>query len=170
MPTPIATIHHLGGGWTNFEVLQHDQGLHGLGAADGLLTKDELFSRIGDLKSQKSQLESQGKSTLLLTFELASATDLYNEMSVVGAAAVQYLPEPIMNLPEGVRRRATDLLRVNGASELTPLMVDEAIAQTNLMHAATGALLSSKQKALAELTSLKEALLALDSSHPWYDL
>ena len=91
-------------------------------------------------------------------------------MSLIGATAVQYLPEPVMNLPEGVRRRATDLLRMNGASELTPLMVDEAITQTNLMHAATGAMLSSKQKALTELTALKTALLDHSSAHYTWEL
>lgn len=169
MSLAVATIHHLGGGWTNFEILQHDQGFHGLGVADGLLTKDELFSRIGDLKSQKAQLDDKGHSTLLLSFELQSAMDLYNELSLIGASAVQYLPESVMNLPEGVRRRATDLLRINGASELTPFMVDEAIVQTNLMHAATGAMLSSKQKALAELSALKDALFAPSSDYVWFD-
>lgn len=158
MPTAIATVHHLGGGWTNFEILQHDQGVSGVGRADGLLTKEELFVRISDLKGQKAQLENKGRSTLVLDFELQSAADLYNELSALGVAAVQYLPAPVMDLSESVRRRATDLLRINGTSELTPLMVDEAIANTKLMTAGSGAALSSKQKALSELAALKSAL------------
>jgi hypothetical protein len=162
LPAPITTIHHLGGGWSNFEILQHDQGVHGLGAADGVLTKEELFARIADLKAQKAQLSNKGRSSLVLDFELGSATGLYNELSTMGVAAVQYLPESVMQLSESARRRATELLRINGTSELTPFIVDEAIATTQLMTASSGAALSSKQKALSELAAIKAVLFSFE--------
>jgi hypothetical protein len=150
MSSVMKTVGQLGGAWTAHEVLQHDHGLYGLEAGDGILTKAELFERIQTLKVA-------GKSALTES-RLASAEKLYNAMAEKGADMVQYLPDELMELPESTRQVATALLTAKGTSSFSPLLIDEAINEAGTLNLPSPAAMFSNQGRLERLHQIRDAL------------
>lgn len=158
MPGSIKAPNSLAHPWTAGEVLSHDD--DELGGGDGLLTQAELKDHIARLDQQRFDLLEIDAPTGFIEMRIATARSLHKDMFESNAAAVAYLPPPIMDLPLNLRKRATELLTHDDVGDLGMIdqfVIDHARERYQL-SGGSPAMMGSQTKALSEITQLAAAL------------
>src|SRR5262245_51697994 len=110
--------------WESYSVMSADT-THGLTTAgDGVLRRVELEEHIAALER-----EAVGFMADILEPELRDARRALRDMNIAEADGIEYLPDNCRDLPEDLRRRATEVLYVDDQDArgvITPSLIEAA--------------------------------------------
>lgn len=162
MPTfKVVQPGDLASPWSRYAVMSRDYAVAADGGGDGLLTRNELRQYIEQLAYERADAVDHHEPTDVLDTRLAESHRLLRDMDLVDADAVAYLPEGLKDLPERLKRRATEVLMLDdeyGVGEIDRQMLESARNRYLDMHPASLAMLNSRNGALNELNELARVL------------
>lgn len=142
-------------------MMSRDYALNGAGAGDGLLTRQELQQYIEMLRVERIDAVDMREPTDVIDLRLEDSRRLLRDMDLVQADAVSYLPDALRDLPERLRRRATEILMLDdpyGLGEIDRGMLESARTRYRDLYGPSLAFLNSKTQALEEIDALEAAL------------
>ena len=138
-----------------------DKGIHRVGADDGYLSSEELSFQLIELSKQRKNRELAGKPTFYLDGILDDGRKLYKDMGDHDITRLKYLPDPLLDLASGARKRACEILRmddITASGEIDQFCIDHARARYKEMNPSSAIGLSSKTTALEEIKQVATAL------------
>ena len=143
--------------WEPYSALSADT-THGMSTAgDGVLRRAELEEHIAKLER-----DAVGFMADILEPELRDARRALRDMNIAQADGIEYLPENCRELPEELRRRATEILYVDdddARGVITPSLIEAARRRyRSYGNVPSWVMRSSRDNALNELDRLEAAL------------
>jgi hypothetical protein len=160
MPTKVVKPGDLATPWNSYAAMNCDV-KHEMGTAgDGLLTRDELGEHIKKLERQR--LGASAWEATAIEMDLNDARRALNDMNVGHIDAVEYLPEYCRELPEHLKRRATEILMFDDKDAYGDITQDLISAARSRYRRLGGgparAMNTSRDTAIAELDELEDWL------------
>jgi hypothetical protein len=145
--------------WNAYSAMSCDTDHMLSGAGDGVLTREELEEHIRRLEDQSSSMAYMRD---ILEPDLRDARRALRDLNLAEADGVEYLPDNCRDLPENLRRRATEILffddgDVRGVITLQ-LLETARRRYREFGNVPSWVMRSSRDTALDELDKLEAAL------------
>ncbi len=147
--------------WNRYAAMSRDTQHTGVGNGDGVLMQDELKHHIDVMRAERDVLVRDRQPTENLDRHLDESLELLQDMEVNGVDGLTYLPPELDQLPDGIKRRATEVLLkddIDGIGHISQDVLDRARARYYDMIPRSGHMLQVRDAALQELTAIAEAL------------
>jgi hypothetical protein len=159
MPPIIVSPIELQSVWNRYAVMSRDFAVNGEGG--GVLMRDALERHIESLKARRRERLSQDELTDVAR-ELERSELMLRDLGLAQADGISYLPPELANLPQHLKRRASELLmfddRNPAVGAITQTVIDRARARYANLTGTSSSALNAARIANDEIDELAEKM------------